>query len=153
MSYYALYDYSFIIIYFLNQELVENNPLIAVEVLTKLINSPEIVEYVLVYWFSLFVLLCWCTSWHSKFNFLFHFLILIPVCRYFTVLVNMDMSLHSMEVVNRLTTTVELPSEFIRMYITNCISSCENIKVLNLVAVKHVIFYKLYLEHGRAVVW
>ncbi|EFA84617.1 hypothetical protein PPL_01607 [Heterostelium album PN500] len=47
---------------------------------------------------------------------------------YFQELISMEMNYRSMEVVNALATSVELPSHFIPMYISNCITTCNNSK-------------------------
>eukprot|EP00300_Choanocystis_sp_HF-7_P030943 c39962_g1_i1.p1 GENE.c39962_g1_i1~~c39962_g1_i1.p1 ORF type:complete len:436 (+),score=61.68 c39962_g1_i1:128-1435(+) len=44
--------------------------------------------------------------------------------RYLPVLLSMDISLHSLEIVDRLVRAVELPREFMQLFVAHCISAC-----------------------------
>lgn len=48
--------------------------------------------------------------------------------QYLHALVNMDMNMNSMEVVSCLSSKVQLPTDFMHTYISNCISSCAKIR-------------------------
>jgi branched-subunit amino acid transport protein AzlD len=72
-------------------DLVEQSPMLAIEVLRALIHTDRFTEYL-------------------------------------TVLVNMEMSVHSMEVVKLLTAEVDLPTDLIVLYLCNCMSTCEQNK-------------------------
>uniref|UniRef100_A0AAG5D606 CCR4-NOT transcription complex subunit 11 n=1 Tax=Anopheles atroparvus TaxID=41427 RepID=A0AAG5D606_ANOAO len=71
--------------------LIEYNPLIAIEILMKMLKTHHINAYL-------------------------------------DEIVKMELSLHSMEVVNRLTTSVDLPAHFVHLYIVNSIATCSTIK-------------------------
>ncbi|CAN8064131.1 unnamed protein product [Agarophyton chilense] len=47
--------------------------------------------------------------------------------KYLDALVNMDMNLQSMDIVSRLSNTVQLPRDFMHTYISNCMRSCGDI--------------------------
>ena len=47
---------------------------------------------------------------------------------YITVLTQIDVNLHSMEIVNRLTLTCKLSNEFIHTYITQCLTTCHKLQ-------------------------
>ena len=71
--------------------LVENNPSISIQCLSKLSSSNQLTEYL-------------------------------------KSLTNMNMSLYSIEVVNRLSTSIVLPQEFLHLFVLTCIKTCENTK-------------------------
>jgi hypothetical protein len=47
---------------------------------------------------------------------------------YLLTFIDMEMSLHSIEVINRLSTSIVLPQEFLQRYISTCIQTCEKTK-------------------------
>ncbi|CAH8521830.1 unnamed protein product [Dicrocoelium dendriticum] len=71
--------------------LVNRSPVIAIEVLSVLVNSPQKDEY-------------------------------------YNALVSMEVTVDSLEIVNRLASRVELPKDFIHAYISKCMGYCESLQ-------------------------
>lgn len=90
-------------------ELVENNPLIAGEVLLIFIKAAKTGQ----------------TYYHDGRAYQIS---KEMVNEYISRLHSMDISVHSMEVINQLSSKVDLPPKFVSNYIRKSILSCENIK-------------------------
>ena len=48
---------------------------------------------------------------------------------YLAVLVSMELSLHNLEVVSRLISSMDIPQDFINNYIAGCIAACDRAEV------------------------
>ncbi|MGH0168895.1 UNVERIFIED_CONTAM: hypothetical protein FKN15_074981 [Acipenser sinensis] len=129
-------------------DLVENNPLAAIEMLLKLMQSSQITEYfsvlvnmdmslhsmevvnrtmVVLSWECISTYWCFCSMVSC------HLVVYCALWRYFRYHCHKPVYPECDDVLiqllhQRLTTAVDLPPEFIHLYISNCISTCEQIK-------------------------